>query len=82
VATKERVLGLSLDQTVDMFSARKWTFFNVDSCRSIVKVEARISDGESWVVELPYEKEEESKRIINTLINHGFIQQTIRFVAE
>jgi len=49
---KERVLKLSLAMAVEMLSTRKWNFYSIERDRQIVKIEAPISSGESWVVEI------------------------------
>lgn len=79
---KERVLKLDLATTVEMLSTRKWNFYIIDRDRQIVKIEAPISSGESWVVELPYDDEAELKGVLKELEDRRFIEQTVRFVAE
>jgi len=79
---KERVLKLSLGIAVDMLSTRKWNFYSVDRDRQIVKIEAPISSGESWVVEVPYDDQSQLAGIMKELDEHGFVEQMVRFVAE
>jgi len=79
---KERVLKLSLGIAIDMLSTRKWNFYSVDRDRQIVKIEAPISSGESWVVEVPYDDQAQLAGIMKELDEHGFVEQMVRFVAE
>jgi len=79
---KERVLKLSLAMAVEMLSTRKWNFYSIERDRQIVKIEAPISSGESWVVEISYDDQAELTGILKELAERGFIEQTIRFVAE
>ena len=79
---KERILKLSLGMAVEMLSTRKWNFYSIDRDRQIVKIEAPISSGESWVVEIPYDDQPGLTGILKELAERGFIEQMIRFVAE
>jgi len=79
---KERVLKLSLAMAVEMLSTRKWNFYSIDRDRQIVKIEAPISSGESWVVEIPYDDQPGLTGILKELAERGFIEQMVRFVAE
>jgi len=79
---KERVLKLSLAMAVEMLSTRKWNFYSIERDRQIVKIEAPISSGESWVVEIPYDDQAELTGILKELAERGFIEQMVRFVAE
>jgi len=79
---KERVLKLSLAMAVEMLSTRKWNFYSIERDRQIVKIEAPISSGESWVVEISYDDQAELTGILKELAERGFIEQMIRFVAE
>jgi len=67
---------------VEMLSTRKWNFYSIDRDRQIVKIEAPISSGESWVVEIPYDDQPGLTGILKELAERGFIEQMIRFVAE
>jgi len=82
MAVKERVLKLSLAAAVDMLSTRKWNFYSIDRDSQIVKIEAPITSGESWVVEVPYDDQLGLTGILKQLEERGFIEQMIRFVAE
>ena len=82
MAVKERVLKLPLATAVEMLSTRKWNFYTIDRDRQIVKIEAPISSGESWVVEVPYDDQPGLTGILKELEERGFIEQMVRFVAE
>jgi len=79
---KERILKLSLGMAVEMLSTRKWNFYSIDRDSQIVKIEAPITSGESWVVEVPYDDQPGLTGILKQLEERGFIEQMIRFVAE
>jgi len=79
---KERVLKLDRARAVELLSTRKWNFYSVDRDRQIVKIEAPISSGESWVIEVPYDDQAELNGIQKELGERGFIEQMIRYVAE
>ena len=79
---KERVLKLSLAMAVEMLSTRKWNFYSIDRDRQIVKIDAPISSGETWVVEVPYDDQSGLTGILKELEERGFIEQMVRFVAE
>jgi len=79
---KERVLKLDRVRAVEMLSTRKWNFYSVDRDQQIVKIEAPISSGESWVVEVPYDDQADLNGIMKELDEHGFVEQMVRYVAE
>jgi len=79
---KERVLKLDRARAVEMLSTRKWNFYSVDRDRQIVKIEAPVSSGESWVVEVPYDDQAELDGIMKDLDERGFVEQMVRYVAE
>jgi len=78
---KERVLKLNMVGLVEAFAGKKWKLFEVDELKSMVKVEAPISTGESYVVELSYKTAEELAEIRNELNNAGFFEQNVRIVS-
>jgi hypothetical protein len=77
---KERVLKLLLEQAIELFAARKWNFFEVRN--GVVRLEAPVGLGETYVVELPYKDQSELTRIKTTLLSRGFLEQEIRVTPE
>jgi hypothetical protein len=52
---KERVLKrLTLQQAIEIFASRKWNFFEVKANEKIIRLEAPVGSGETYIVELPY----------------------------
>jgi hypothetical protein len=78
---KQRVLQLNLSGLIEAFAGKKWKFFDIDENKKMVTVEDRISDRESYIVELSYANEAELDDIEKKLIDAGFIQQKIRIVS-
>lgn len=79
---KERVLKLTLGVAVELFASRKWNFFEVRERDSIVRIEAPVHTGESYVVELQYHEQKELDRIRQTLLERGFLEQEVRVTPE
>jgi hypothetical protein len=80
---KERVLKhLTLDQAIQLFSSRKWNFFEIRTQEGIVRLEAPVGTTEAYVVELPYRNEEHLKEIVNRMLEHGFLEQERRYIPE
>jgi hypothetical protein len=80
---KYRVLkGLTLQQAVELFSSRKWNFFEVRQYDKMVRLEAPVGTGEAYVVELPYHDQEDLQKMVEEMKQHGFLEQEVRFVPE
>ena len=80
---KERVLKrLTLQQTIELFSSRKWNFFQVKQDESVLRLEAPVGTGEVYVVELPYRDQDDLKRMVEAMQQHGFLEQEVRIVPE
>ena len=80
---KERVLKrLTLQQAIELFSSRKWNFFEVRSNESIVRLEAPVGITEAYIVEVPYRDKEDLKQMVDSMLEHGFLEQEMRYVPE
>jgi len=80
---KYRVLKrLTLQQAIEMFASRKWNFFEVRQNEKIVRLEAPVGTGEAYLVELPYRDQDDLQLMIETMQQHGFLEQEVRFVPE
>jgi hypothetical protein len=80
---KERVLKrLTLDQAIQLFSSRKWNFFEVRTHEGIVRLEAPVGTAEAYVVEVPYRDDEHLKEMVNRMLDHGFLEQERRYIPE
>ena len=80
---KERVLKrLTLDQAIQLFSSRKWNFFEVRASEGFVRLEAPVGTGEAYVVEVPYRDQEQLKDIVDRMLQHGFLEQERRYIPE
>jgi uncharacterized protein YcnI len=80
---KERVLKrLTLDQAIELFSSRKWNFFEVRAHEGIVRLEAPVGTTEAYVVEVPYRDEVHLKEILDKMLQHGFLEQERRYIPE
>jgi hypothetical protein len=80
---KQRVLKrLTLQQVIELFSSRKWNFFEVKANEAIVRLEAPVGAGEAYVVELPYHDQDDLKRMVEAMQQHGFLEQEVRIVPE
>jgi len=80
---KERVLKrLSLERAIELLSSRKWNFFQVREGDKLIRLEAPVGNTESYVVELPYQDASELSEMVRKLVQHGFLEQEVRVVAE
>ena len=80
---KERLLKrLTLQQAIDLFSSRKWNFFEVRANEGIVRLEAPVGMGEAYVVEVPYRDQDDLKQMVEAMQQHGFLEQEVRIVPE
>jgi len=80
---KERVLKrLTLQQAIELFSSRKWNFFEVRTQENIVRLEAPVGTTEAYVVEVPYRDKEDLKQMVDSMLEHGFLEQEMRYVPE
>lgn len=80
---KERVLKrLTLEHAIELFSSRKWNFFEVRPTDGVVRLEAPIGTGEAYVVEVPYRDEEQLKEMVDRMLQHGFLEQECRYMPE
>ena len=80
--TRERVLSMSLEESVDAFQVIKWKFFDEDETAKIVKLDIPRGTDESFVVELKYEDEKERDQIVDALYGADFIRQKKRMSLE
>jgi hypothetical protein len=80
---KQRVLKrLTLQQAIELFASRKWNFFEVKANEAVVRLEAPVGIGEAYVVELPYRDQDDLKRMVEAMQQHGFLEQEVRIVPE
>jgi len=80
---KERVLKrLTLEQAIQLFSSRKWNFFEVRAQEGLVRLEAPIGTTEAYVVEVPYRDEDQLNEMVDRILEHGFLEQERRYVPE
>ena len=80
---KERLLKrLTLQQAIDLFSSRKWNFFEVRENEEIVRLEAPVGIGEAYVVEVPYRDQDDLKQMVEAMQQHGFLEQEVRILPE
>ena len=79
---KERVLSLSLTGAIEAFKAIRWKFIEDEDERDVVRVEVPRGTGEAYVVELPYEDATERDRMVDQLLDEGFILQAIRITSD
>ena len=80
---KERVLKrLTLQQAIELFSSRKWNFFEVRTQENIVRLEAPVGTTEAYIVEVPYRDKEDLKQMVDSMLEHGFLEQEMRYVPE
>jgi hypothetical protein len=82
---KLRVLkGLLPEQVAEIFSTRKWTFWErrVTDQGVVLRVEAPVGGAESYIVELGPYAAEKANEIISLLRSKGLIEQEIRFAPE
>lgn len=77
---KERVLEVSLEQAIDLLSSRKWNLYNITD--EGVRLEAPVSTGESYIVEIPFKNKTELATIEASLKRNGFVKQRVRYVSE
>jgi uncharacterized protein YcnI len=71
-----------LDQAIQLFSSRKWNFFEVRAHEGIVRLEAPVGTTEAYVVEVPYRDEEHLKEMVDRMLQHGFLEQERRYIPE
>jgi hypothetical protein len=80
---KYRVLKrLTLQQAIEMFASRKWNFFEVRQMEKILRLEAPVGTGEAYLVEIPYRDQDDLQLMMETMQQHGFLEQEVRFVPE
>jgi hypothetical protein len=80
---KERLLKrLTLDQAIQLFSSRKWNFFEVSASEGLVRLEAPVGTAEAYVVELPYKDQAQLKGMVDRMLQHGFLEQERRYIPE
>lgn len=73
---------LSLEQAIELLGSRKWNFFQVREGEKIIRLDAPVSSGESYVVELSFQDTGQLASMVGKLVNSGFLEQEIRIVPE
>jgi len=77
---RERVLDLTLDRSIEAFEAFKWKFFEVEieAGRGTIHIEVPRGSNEAFVVEVTCRSGEQTEAAIASLVEAGFIKQTIK----